>query len=120
MEEQEIATRFFGRKFAAKVEAATKEARARFATAPNHLDRDLPDKTYWVSVLVEEVGKMARACDKLAITRDPTERAVWDKEGNHRLVQIASMARRMAERWPELSDQLKGDWHIGGDDEHSS
>ena len=114
MKDSEVKTRFFGRKFAAKVEAATAEARAKFLTAPNHLDRDLPDKTFWISVIQEEVGKLARVCNKLAITPPGhSERAQWNIEGNHRLVTIASLVRRMAERWPEIGDQSKGDWHIG-------
>lgn len=114
MKNEEVATRFFGRKFAAKVEAATKEARGKFLTAPNHLDRDLPDKTFWVSVILEEVGKLARVCNKLAIMKPGhSERPQWDWEGNRRLVTIASLVRRMAERWPEIGDQSKGDWHIG-------
>lgn len=98
----------YGRRFAALVEVATDEARAKFQVGPNHLDRDLPDKTLWVSVLMEEVGKLARACNKLSLLTEhatPEVREEWDSEGRHRLVTIASMARRMHERWNELPDE---------------
>lgn len=105
----------FHRRWSARVEEHTREARGKFVTAPNHLDRDLPDRTYWVSVLVEEVGKLARCCNKLAIIprHQVSLREPWDREGNQRLLTIASMVRRMAERWPEIPDQLAGTWHIG-------
>ncbi len=113
MEPDPTLTRFFGRRFAAEVERATEEARAKFRTAPNHLDRDLPDRTWWVSVLLEEVGKLARACNKLGITPSSMERAEWNQEGKRRLRTIASMARRMAERWDELPDARYGTGHVG-------
>ena len=102
----------FWRRWTAKVEAHTVNARAKFLTAPNHLDRDLPDKTFWLSVMVEEVGKLSRCCNKLSIIprHQADLREPWDREGQERLIAIASMARRMAERWPEIPDQLKGEW----------
>ena len=106
----------FGRKFYRQVEAHTEEADAKFLMAPNHLSRDFPDKTYFISVMLEEVGKLARCCNKLAITPPHYDtRQQWDREGRHRLITIASMARRMAERWDDLPDEQSGDWHIGGD-----
>lgn len=113
MEPDPTLTKFFGRRFAAGVERQTALARSKFRTAPNHLDRDLPDRTFWLSVLLEEVGKLAQACNKLSITPTADERQPWEQEGRQRLVTIASVVRRMAERWDELPDQRKGSWHIG-------
>ena len=101
-------TRIFGRKFAFQVEAHTALARNKFLVAPNHLDRDLPDKTFWLSVLMEEVGKLARVCNKLSLVADPDGRMPWNQEGQQRLITIASMVRRMAERWDEIPDQCAG------------
>ena len=94
----------FGRQFANRVEKHTAEARAKFRTGPNHLDRDLPDKQVWVSVITEQVGKLARSANKLSIAFDSDVRADWDADGRHCLLTIASLARRMAERWDELPD----------------
>ncbi|KKN49943.1 hypothetical protein LCGC14_0637440 [marine sediment metagenome] len=102
----------FGRRFAADVERETDIARKKFLHAPNHLDRDLPDKTLWVSVLLEEVGKMARCCNKLSLI-PPSQtdlRLPWDEEGQHRLRTIASLVRRMAEKWCNLPDEQRGKW----------
>jgi hypothetical protein len=86
------------RRFAAEVERHTEEARRKFGD-----DHDSP--YYWLGVLTEEVGKLSRAVNKLNIAVDLDVRAQWTREGRHRLTTIASLARRMAERWPELAKQ---------------
>jgi hypothetical protein len=96
-----VADSMFGKQFARRVERHTEEAREKFQSCI-HLDRDLPDTFYWLSVLLEEVGKLSRACNKLAIAADSDVQAQWGKEAQHRLLTIASMARRMAERWDEI------------------
>ena len=49
-----------------------------------------------VAILVEEVGKLARAINKLRITRDADVRKSWIEERDHRLVTIASVTARIA------------------------
>ena len=52
-----------------------------------------------MSVLTEEVGKAARAINKINIVRDPAVREAWEKELGYRLVTTASVASRIAEQY---------------------
>ena len=94
---------FFGQQFGRRVEKHTAEARAKFQSSL-HLERDNPDRFYWLAVLNEEVGKLTRACNKLAIAEAPDVKQQWRAEGRHRLLTVASMARRMAEAWDAIPD----------------
>ena len=110
------ATYGFGRRFAADVERETENARGKFLVAPNHLDRDLPSKGLWVCILLEEVGKLARCCNKLSIIPDPQQELAvqWNTEGQHRLRTIGSLVRRMAEQWSNLPNEHSGSWEGEG------
>ena len=46
-------------------------------------------------VLVEEVGKLSRAINKLRITKDEKVRKQWIAERDHRLITIASVTARI-------------------------
>lgn len=108
-------TEEFAEMFFAAVMRATREAEGKFLTAPNHLSRDLPHKSFWVSVILEEVGKLARTTNKLAITPPgwASSRETWDVEGKRRLMTIASLVLRMAEAWDHLPDEQRGKWRVG-------
>ena len=95
------------------VERQTAEAEASFLVGPNHLTRDKPTKTFFVSVITEEVGKLARTANKLSLIPQGGDSAEWQREGQFRLLTIASLVRRMAELWDKLPDEQTGDWHIG-------
>lgn len=101
----EEACRTFAEDWAHEVEQHTIEARAKFGMTTVHLERDMPTRTFWLSVLNEEVGKLARCCNKLAIAEDERIRSQWESEGRHRLLTVASMARRMAEAWSAIPDE---------------
>lgn len=60
---------------------------------------------YYVSVLAEELGKLARAGNKLRIAKNRDVRQQWYSEGRYRLVTITAMARRMAEVWDEVTKE---------------
>ena len=61
-------------------------------------------KALWNQVLTEEVGKLNRACNKLALATDPQVRAEWEREGLHRLVTIASICQRFHDNFGDLPD----------------
>ncbi len=93
----------------ADVQEETIQAESMFLPAPNHLTLDKPTKAYFVSVITEEVGKLARASNKLSITPLGSREAMpWHRDGERRLRTIASLVRRMAELWPELPDERTG------------
>ncbi len=94
-----------GRAFYREVEEETKEARGKFLMAPQNLDRDMLNKVYWISCIVEEVGKLSRTCNKMAIASTPDVHREWSREGRHRLLTISSLVRRMAEAWHALPDR---------------
>ena len=73
----------------------TKEVRRRVSSAGG---RDLEDVSgeEQVVVLVEEVGKLSRAVNKLRIVGDSGVRETWEAERDLRLVTIASVAARIA------------------------
>jgi len=81
----------FGRQFARRVEQHTEHARERF---PDSIHEDLAQ---WISAITEEVGKLARANNKLLIARDLGVRQQWTEEVRHRCLTIASLVRRLAE-----------------------
>lgn len=82
------------RKFFADVLQHSAAVRYRFSTAGG---RDLEDVTReeQLVVLVEEVGKLSRAINKLRIVQDQTTAASWEHECRHRLLTIASVAARI-------------------------
>ena len=93
----------------ADIEEETRLAESMFLPAPNHLTRDKPTKAYFVSVIMEEVGKLARATNKLSIIPLGADAAKeWHRDGQTRLRTCASLVRRMAELWPELPDERTG------------
>ena len=95
----------WARRWHRQVEAETTQAESMFLPAPNHLTRDKPTRTLFVSVITEEVGKLARDANKLSILLDGSVRDKWHRDGRTHLVTIASLVRRMAELWDELPDE---------------
>jgi hypothetical protein len=92
-----------------QIEEETAVAESMFLPAPNHLTLDKPTRAFFVSVITEEVGKLARATNKLSITPLGSREAMpWHRDGERRLRTIASLVRRMAELWPELPDERTG------------
>lgn len=83
----------FGRQWANRIEKHSTEASRRWG--------DGYEPSMWVAVLTEEVGKLARATNKLGIADDAEVRSQWKREIDHRLITVASVARRMAERWTD-------------------
>ena len=83
------------RKFNSEVLQHTHRVRHRFSATGG---KDLEDVTReeQLVVLGEEVGKLARATNKLRIVRDDQQRRAWAEEHHHRLVTIASVAARIA------------------------
>lgn len=59
-----------------------------------HMEDKRASKPLWNQVLVEEVGKLSRCCNKLAIAQDPTIIEQWNREAKHRLITIASVCQR--------------------------
>ncbi|MCY3784629.1 MAG: hypothetical protein OXG79_12720 [Chloroflexi bacterium] len=82
-------------RFHKKVRKHTHDVRHRFSSVGV---ADLEDVTpeEQVVVLVEEVGKLSRAVNKLRIATDPDARQGWVAERDHRLVTVASVAARIA------------------------
>ena len=72
-----------------------------------YMDRGV-SKATWNQVLMEEVGKLSRCCNKLSLATDISVREKWNKEAKHRLVTIASVCARMYEAYDNLPDADKG------------
>ncbi len=95
-------TKLFLRQFTRKVAEHTEEARDKFQRAPICLDRDHLPRAYWIGPIVEELGKLARVCNKLDIATDPSVRRRWNEGGRHRMVTLVSLTTRLAEAWDRL------------------
>lgn len=96
----------FRRRWQRDVEAETETARSLFRTHPDHLDNGLPRPEVWIAVMVEELGKLSRCINKLNLTTIGGDAAVkeqWRREAYRRMVTTASLVRRMAERWQDLT-----------------
>ena len=97
----------FPRRLYKAVEEHTIEARKRWADsrAPINWENDPQPKVFGVNAMAEEVGKLARCANKLAILDDDAERKKWNKEAQYRIITSMSMLRRLAESWDELPDR---------------
>jgi len=88
--------------FFADIESETEHARKRFRFPGAHLDNEVHSREYWLSVIVEEFGKLSQAINKLHIVKDETIKRQWVLEGYHRILTASSLLRRFAEHWEEL------------------
>ncbi len=93
-------------KFWKDVETETTSARAKFVAPGIHLDRDVHDRAFWMSVINEEIGKLCRVVNKLNLMPGD-ERIIeqWQKEGYHRIITSVSLLRRLAESWDKLPNE---------------
>ena len=90
------------RRFAHDVKAESKEARALFRNSGHHPELDHIPLIEFAMFLVEEIGKVARATNKMLISTDsPEEYNRWLAYGRSRLVTSASLIQRMAEVWED-------------------
>ena len=85
------------------VKEEMKQARGLFRNSGHHLELDLPSLSFWVSVTLEELGKLARATNKLVIADTPESREQWHKFGHERLVTTAALLHRLAEVWEDYA-----------------
>jgi hypothetical protein len=83
-----------GNGFLKKVLAHSVAARARWS---KHMEDKPASLPIWNQVLTEEVGKLNRCCNKLALAEDPRIVEQWETEAKHRLVTIASICTRFYE-----------------------
>ena len=72
-----------------------------------YMDRGVTKAT-WNQVLSEEVGKLARACNKLSLATDAEVRTQWEQEARHRLITIASITARFYSALEDLPDADRG------------
>ena len=86
------------------IESETSHARDRFKFPGAHLEDDIHNKEYWLSVITEEIGKLCQAVNKLHIVNDEAIRQQWVLEGYHRILTASSLLRRLAEQWEVLPD----------------
>ena len=87
------------------VDAETEAARRRFPTPMEHETLELQ-----VSVLVEEVGKLSRAGNKLGLSADDQVADQWRREAVHRAVTSISILQRYVlslHDWPALPAELR-------------
>jgi len=87
------------------IEDETHHARERFNFPGCHLEIDVHNRSYWLSVITEEIGKLCQCVNKLQISRDETVRDGWQIEGYHRIITSLSLLRRLAENWKNLPDK---------------
>lgn len=90
------------RSFLGKVRSHTAEARGKFPFL--HWERDGLSRCHAMTVTLEEIGKLARCINKLAIAQDPDVRRQWLEEGEHRLITSASMLYRIFANWEILPE----------------
>jgi len=96
-------------KFWKDVETETTSARNKFIFPGIHLDRDIHDRAFWMSVITEEIGKLCRTVNKLNLK--PGDNRIieqWEKEGYHRIITSVSLLRRLAESWNKLPNEKEG------------
>lgn len=92
------------RKFWKDVESETVSARRKFLLMDAHLENHPHTKSYWLSVIGEEYGKLCRSHNKLSIAATPEVKEQWQIEGYHRILTTVSLLRRLAENWDKLED----------------
>jgi len=84
------------------IESETVHARDRFKFPGAHLDNEVHNREYWLSVITEELGKLCQTINKLNIVKDKSIRQQWILEGYHRILTASSLLRRLAESWERL------------------
>ena len=89
-------------RFYEDTESETIHARDRFKFPHAHLDDDMLNKEYWLSVITEEVGKLCQCINKMHIANNTEVKEQWTLEGYHRILCTTSLLRRLAERWEKL------------------
>ena len=93
------------RKFQRDIENETSRARALFTQPGCHLDRDLWSRPLVINTITEEIGKLARCCNKLSIAVDGKVREEWLDEAYFRIITASSLLRRMAENLENFPDK---------------
>jgi hypothetical protein len=77
--------------------------------------RNMEDKrvshAVWNQVLTEEVGKLNRCCNKLAIVLDKDVEDQWQKEAKYRLITIASICMRFYAAFDDCEKDIR-DGHL--------
>lgn len=91
--------------FQKDVDEETTIARNKFLFKECHIERDQFSRGMWMSAIEEEVGKLCRACNKLSIVIDKSQREGYLDEGYHRILTASSLLRRLAENWEKLPDK---------------
>lgn len=59
-----------------------------------HMEDKRVSRAVWNQVLGEDVGKLNRACNKLAIVVDKDVESKWSREAKDRLITISSVCMR--------------------------
>lgn len=93
------------RVFQKDVDVETHIARNKFSFRGCHIERDQFNRGLWMAAIMEEVGKLSRACNKLTICIDESQRDGYLDEGYHRILTASSLLRRLAENWEVLPDK---------------
>ena len=94
------------RAFYGRVEAETLRARKLFQPpCPINWEQDHMPRVYGINNIVEEVGKLARAANKLIIADDPHIRDQWHHEARKSILQASSLLRRLEEVLDQLPDR---------------
>ena len=91
--------------FKRDVDEETRIARGKFMFNGCHIENDNFSKGMWMAAIMEEVGKLSRACNKLAIVIDSDQREGYLDEGYHRILTASSLLRRLAENWDKCPDK---------------
>lgn len=92
-------------KFFEDIESETAHARKKFVFPGAHLENDLHNRSYWLSVITEEIGKLCQTANKLQIAKDESIVEGWEIEGYHRIITSVSLLRRLAENWYQLPNR---------------
>ena len=91
--------------FIKKLQARSIAARARWG---NNMEKKRVSHAVWNQVLTEEVGKLNRACNKLAIVIDKDIEQQWITEARDRMITIASICMRFYAAFDNCEPDIQG------------
>jgi len=89
-----------------------KKIMAHSIAAQQRWHRNMEEKhvsrAVWNQVLTEELGKLNRSCNKLAIVIDSNIESQWNQEAKHRLITIASICMRFYAAFDDCQPDIQG------------
>ena len=99
-----IADRMRLRRLHEQVSIETDTARERFSWDVSIENLDTSSRVTVLTAITEELGKLARAINKLRIAKDTDVRAQWSNEARNDMLRLLSLTERLWLAWAALPD----------------